>query len=365
MAWRFVRYFAYRIGLGECPTFLDVYPEAVTVFDRLMKWPVRLRVEGTEHCPRVGPAVFSGNHFAKEDPFIMYRAVHSVCNGSYPFRYMMRDDFFKGLSGIMKSRLLDVDELARLVGSLQISRDRVQLTQLKPFISLLREHGAFIMYPGRSRSRTGVFIEYRDGIDEPGGVTFLIAQAQRNRPDLKVPAVPMARTQNLVTKKSVIIFGEPIYLPHDADRAAQRALDFRLIELMGDLVEINVAHVVAGIVYLHALHGCSKPIQIETLGRAVENALARMPDRRIDPAARTRRSAELDATLTYFEHCEMLTRDSGGVLPNGTAVLAAPPHDTTYGKQNPVKYIVNQILHLPDVTAAIEEQALRIIARQV
>lgn len=363
LGWRFALYFAYRLRWRECPTFLDIYPEAVMVFDRIMKWPARLRVEGAEHCPRTGPAVFSANHFAKDDPFIMYRAIHRVCEGSYPVRYMMRDDFFKGMSGIMKSKLLDVDELARLVGSLQISRDRVHLSQLKPFISLLREQGAFIMYPGRSRSRTGVFVEYRDGIDEPGGVTFLVAQAQRNHPELHVPIVPMARTLNLATKQSAIIFGPPVYLSHDADRAAQRDLDFQLIERMGDLVEVNAGHFVAGIVYLHCLHGCTGELSVAAMVPRIADAIRSLDRRAIEPASRANVSDEVHRALEFFADEGFLVLCGDYVTPVSEKVLSAPPHDTMYRKLNPLKYTMNQVLHLSDVTAAIEQAFERLTPR--
>jgi 1-acyl-sn-glycerol-3-phosphate acyltransferase len=352
-----VRYLFYRLGTGARPNFLEIYPELIVFFDRIMKWPKRLRVECAEHCPRSGPAVFAGNHFAKDDPFMMYRAIHRVCEGAYPVRYMMRDDFFASVGGILKSKLLDLDDLLRLLGALPISRGRVQLAQLKPFIALLREQAGFLMYPGRSRSRTGVFIEYREGIEEPGGVTFLVAQAQRNCPDLRVAIVPMARTQNMATKKSAVVFGPPVYLPHDADRAAQRDLDFRLIELMGDLVEINMTQIVAGIIYLHCLHSRGEELRIDALDRAVASALAQLPDRHIDPAALSDRRVQLEATLDYFAKSQLVLRCSDSITPIAGAVLASPPHDTTYRPTNPIKYAVNQILHLSDAIDAIERAA--------
>lgn len=360
-AWRLVRYLFYRLGVGKCPELLDIYPELVIVFERVMGWRKNLRVAGEEHCPRAGPAVFSGNHYAKDDPFVAYRAIHGICDGAYPVRYMMRDDFFAGGGGILKSKLIDVDELVRLLGALQISRDRVQLTQLKPFIALLREQAAFIMYPGRSRSRTGVFVEYRDGIDEPGGVTFLVAQAQRNRPELNVPIVPFARTSNLATKASVVVFGPPVYLPQNADRAAQRDLDFRIVEMMGDLVEINVMHVVAGIIYLRCLHGRAEPLGVDTLDKAVESALSQLTDRIIDPEAHSHRARAIGSALAFLERSgngnDFIRLNGGNVLVNADAVLFSPAHDTTYRKTNPIKYTVNQILHLPDVIDAIEHAA--------
>ncbi|NUM53919.1 MAG: hypothetical protein HUU46_09775 [Candidatus Hydrogenedentes bacterium] len=356
-AWRLTLYLFYRLGIGKCPNLLGIYPELVAVFDRVMGWRKNLRVSGESHCPRTGPAVFSGNHYAKDDPFVAYRAIHRICDGAYPVRYMMRDDFFAGGGGILKSKLIDVDELVCMLGALQISRDRVQLTQLKPFIALLREQAAFIMYPGRSRSRTGVFVEYRDGIDEPGGVTFLVAQAQRNRPELNVPIVPFARTSNLATKTSVLVFGPPVYLPHDADRAVQRDLDFRIIELMAGLVEINVTHIVAGIVYLRCLHGRTEPLSIDALNKSIESTIERLPNRLIDPAARADCRGQLEAALDHFAKSQLIVLRSNSITPVAGAVLAAPPHDTTYRAINPIKYAVNQILHLPDVIDAVERAA--------
>lgn len=358
IAGRLARYFAYRLGMAECPTFLDVYPECVAVFDRIMGWPKRLRVEGAEHCPKTGPAVFVGNHQKKDDPFIMYRAVHRVCNWSYEVRYMMRDDFFKSLP---KWKLFDIDEILRTLGALPISRENVLHSQLKPFVKLLREGNAFIMYPGRSRTRSGLFMEYREGIDEPGGATFFLAQAQRGHPELKVPAVPMTRTYNPVTKKSTITFGEPQYLPEGADRAAQRELDFRLLDMMGDMVEISVPLVTAGILYLHCLHSRPAPIEREALADAVREALLACRERRhVDRTALEDLSRELRQTLKHFQRGGMLTLRGALIEPNRAAVLSVPEPDTAYVKKNPVKHLVNQIIHLADVVAAIEAAAARL-----
>ncbi len=355
VSWRLLRYLGYRMGLGECPTLLDLYPEAVVLFDRVMGWPRTLFVKGGEHCPRMGPVVYAGNHAKKDDPFIMYRAVNRVTGWSCEIRYMMRDDFFAGIPNL---RIVDVDELLRMLGAQQISRDNVQLSQLKPFVKLLREGNGFIMYPGRSRSRSGLFMEYRDGIDEPGGVTFFLAQAQRGKPDLHVPAVPMARSYNPVTKRSVVAFGPPQYLPHDADRAEQRAADFRLVEAMSELVEINVAMTVAALLYLHCLHDRPSPIDQGALVSAVRATLHACSERRfIDQAALSDLPREVKITLEYFEKHAMLDLRGTAVWPNKESILAAPELDTAYIKKNPVKHLVNQTLHLADVTTAFEAAA--------
>lgn len=358
LAWRFIRYFAYRLGIGTRPQFLDIYREGVLVLDRLLGWPKMLRYENSEHCPRHGPVVFAGNHQKKDDPFLMYRAIHYLCDASYAVRFMMRDDFFAGISAA-KSRFMDIDELACMAGAMLISRSNVQLSQMKPFVKLLREGNGFIMYPGRSRTRSGVFIEYRDGIEEPGGVSFFLAQAQRGRPDLRIPAVPCTRTHNPATNKTVVIFGEPQYLSHDADRAAQRDLDFRLIEMMGELTEVNAAHVAAGILYLRCLHGRHEPIERARLRAATQDALDACRDRRVEPASRTDLDGQLKAVLTYLERGKTIVCEGDAVTPLPSAVLASPEWDTSYAAKNPLKHLVNQILHLWDVVAAIETAAFK------
>lgn len=355
VGWRLLRYLGYRMGLGECPTLMDVYPEAVVVFDRVMGWPRTLFVKGGEHCPPAGPVVYAGNHAKKDDPFIMYRAVHRVTGWSCEIRYMMRDDFFKGLPNL---RIVDIDELVRMLGAQQISRDNVQLSQLKPFVKLLRESNGFIMYPGRSRSRSGLFMEYRDGIEEPGGVTFFLAQAQRGHSDVRVPAVPMARTHNPVTKRSVIVFGPPVFLPHDADRATQRELDFHLVERMGDLVEINVAMTTAALLYLHCLHGHRSPIAQGGLVKAVRTALhVCAAQRNVDEDALADLPREVKLTLEYFQKQGALDLRGTLVWPCYETILEAPDLDKTYIRKNPIKHLVNQAIHLSDVIDAFEDAA--------
>ena len=355
IAWRLLLYLRYRLGWGKCPTLLDVYPEAVAIFDRVMGWPTRLFLKGTENCPRVGPAVFAGNHQKKDDPFITYRAIHRVCNWSYEVRYMMRDDFFKGLPNF---RIVDVNELLRMLGALQISRDNVQLSQLKPFVQLLRDGNAYIMYPGRSRSRSGLFMEYREGIDEPGGVTFFMAQAQRGHPDLRVAAVPVARTYNPVADRTMIVFGEPLYLPQGADRAAQRDLDFLIVEKMAELLEINIPLVTAGILYLHCLHQRPAPLAQEDLAKAVCGVLEDCAARHyVDEHGMADFPRELKLTLEYFQRLNMLELKGTAIWPNQETILSAPDPDKFYLSKNPVKHLVNQIIHLRDVVASIEAAA--------
>lgn len=53
------------------------------------------------------------------------------------------------------------------------------------------------------------------------------------------------------------------------------------------------------------------------------------------------------------------TRDDA-ILPDCNRVLHAPGLDTSYRKANPVKFIVNQILHFDDVVRLLDEEAERL-----
>ncbi|HIJ64881.1 MAG TPA: hypothetical protein HPP77_02940, partial [Candidatus Hydrogenedentes bacterium] len=223
---RLLRYvFVYRLfRIGACPTIMDCRPECMRCLLDLFHWDRKVRLVDAEQCPRKGPAVFVANHIKRDDPFVEWQAIQVASNGGILPRIMMRDDFFGNIA-FLKSRLLDGNELTAMLGSLHISRGRVGLSQIIPFIKVLCEEDSFLMYPSGTRSRSGLFVEYRDGFEEPGAVSLFVAQAQRRRPDLEVAVVPMTRTYNPVTGKSALIFCAPQSLPHGADRTAQRAFD--------------------------------------------------------------------------------------------------------------------------------------------
>ncbi|GMW01000.1 MAG: hypothetical protein AMXMBFR84_21370 [Candidatus Hydrogenedentota bacterium] len=355
LAWRFILYFAYRLGLRSCPTFRDMYPEGVVAFDRMMGWPRVLRPGGLEHCPKSGPVLFAANHIKKDDPFIMYRTTHHAHQGAYPVRYMMRDDFFASMK---KRRMLDIDELAVMAGAMLINREHPKLSQLRPFIQELLDGHGFIMYPSGTRTRSGLFFEYRDDNDEPGGMMFFIAQAQNRRPELRVPAVPMARTYNMITKKSAIILGEPVYLPEGADKHVQRDLDFEMIRRVAALVEVNVSQLVCGLLYLRVLHGLSAVVSKHELVQDAGIALRKVTHPLVDPDAESTLVGQVTATVEFLaaSGCVMCSGDE--IRIDRERVLSAPPLDTEYVKQNPVKYILNHVIHLADVVSALEHAVL-------
>jgi hypothetical protein len=243
-------------------------------------------------------------------------------------------------------------------GTYHVNRENVTLAQLKPFVKILSDGDTFIMFPGRTRSRTGMFVEYRDGMDEPGGVSFFIAQAQRRNPEVRVPAVPVTRTHNLVNNRSTLVFGEPFYLDLNAGRAEQRDFDYELMVRMGDLVEINVLHLLGGILYLLCLHKQGERFAVEDLEQRIAAARDRITARYIDPEVVGNLHAELLEALNFLEKHGQVRLSAGQVEPIRDNILAAPEQDKTYKEKNPVKFFANQIMHLPDVVAAIHRSVL-------
>lgn len=335
---------------------MDNRPECKQVIGRVLGWPKRLRATGMEFCPKEHPAVFCCNHFKKDDPFVVEANIYDASDRHIWVIPMMRDDFFKSHH---KFFLFDPDELINMFGTLRISRDSVTLSQLKPFVELLRSRGSFLMFPGRTRSQSGLLFEYREGIEEPGGPTFFAAQAQRNHPDLKVAIVPVARSYNPATKKTTVSYGKPLYLEGNSDRAAQRALDFRIIEEIGNALELNVSNVLASYLYLHRLHRRKTPIRLEEIEQDLQSVFAGVRERRrIDPDAVRNLPQEIHQSLRFFEKAGMLRRTRQEVYPNDEAILALPELGPLYRKKNPVKFLANQIAHMADVVRAIEDVVL-------
>lgn len=353
---RLTWYLLYRMGVARQPVLMDVRHEIMLVFVDFFRWNRRMRVIGGERCPRDLPIVFAANHIGLIDPFALFRAAY-LASGVYA-RFMSRDDFFAGMKSRFFKSFLNVDELMILCGTLQISRENVSLSQLKPFVQLLRNGESFIMFPGRTRSRSGAIVEYRDQFQEPGGVSFFVAHAQSGPSGRPAAAVPMTRTLNPATKRMAIAMGEALRLEPGADRAAQRAFDGEIILRMAEMVEVNAAHVVAGLLYLRCLHGLPARVSVAALRDDAADAIGRLRTPYVDPAARDALDAEIRRTLRYLAKHGMLTRRRGEIEANVEAVLSAPPLDRSYRRVNPVKYLVNQVFHLPDVVSALEEVVL-------
>lgn len=355
----FAQYFAYKLRLCPPPG-----PEGNEegVFDflgLLLGWNKYLRIVNGDQIPTDHPAIFYGNHFKLDDPFYMFKAVFAASDGKVTLHAMMRNDFFKWkILRIFKSPLLDLDELLDFLGAHGIGRDNVTLPQLKIFLEILKNEQSFTLYPGRTRSCSGLVMDYRDRFQEPGGISFFIHMTQTRHPDIKVSAVPSSRNYNVVTKHTSVIFGAEQFLKAGATRDEQRAFDAHLVEVMSDLVEINVPQLVAALLYTRCLHGLKSPIALEDIREIVASIVNELGHRYVDPEDAADVPTSVDAAVRYFKIRGMLKRKDAKIIPNVEKILSVPELTKKYRKQNPVKYLTNQILHLGDVTGLIEAKVL-------
>jgi len=348
------RYFLYKMGLRELPTCEKYYPEFCRFIGQLLGWDRMLRNREEQRCPQDTPCVFISNHMLKDDPFILFRAVYDATRGRVCSRIMMRDDFFSSLPDL---RIIDFNEITQVMGTYHISRDNVQLSQLKPFIRVLKEGLSFMMFPTRTRTRTGLFAEYRDGMDEPGGVSFFLAQAQKGKNAVRPAVVPTTRTHNFATNKTVFVFGDPIYLSPEATREEQRAFDFHLIEVLAELVEVNVPQIVSLILYLRCLHNLTVDMTIRDLEKRVAQVFDTTKGRYIDPVVDEDLAGAVYGALDFLETAGMLQIRNGMIVMDVARILSAPEPDTKYRQKNPVKYLVNELVHMGDVINAAERAA--------
>lgn len=359
MALVFLHYFAFKLGMAKMPNFMARREDAWLVVENIYNYKKRLRYTGEDNYPHQGVHVFAANHARVDDPFTVFGTAYRASGIRLLLYGMMRDGFFDGT--IFKSRMLDMDEVLSSCGILSVSRGKVQMRQMKPFIQALEEGHSFFLFPGGTRSLSGLFMEYRGDLTEPGGVSFFPAMVQRRLPDAIVGVVPMARSYNPVENDTLVTIGKPMYLAANASRAEQREMDFQLIENMAALVKIDVAHVLAAYLYLNALHGKNR-ISLEETQDRTRDVLQEFIMTSTDPAAMLRLEKQIMRALKYFEKHEMLSVNGPDIELNKDSVLASPPVDRAYKRVNPIKYLTNQLLHLKDETAAIERAVLGTVA---
>lgn len=360
----FARFFWHSwTGRGAFPTVYttNAYREAQEFLSPILGFHHTVVVH-PERCPKRGPAVFCGNHLKLDDPFFAYHAVQLATDWEHCPRLMSRDDFFTGTP--LKSRVVDGDKLMEAVGTYLISRGHITLSQLRPFVNLLKDGGSFVIFPGHTRSCSGFFMEYRGAFKEPGGVSFFINQAQRTRPEPPIPAVPIVRTYNPVSKRSAMVFGESLYLEANADRDAQRAFDYRLSTELGSYLELNVPQVLSAVLWLWCIHGIRAAATVTEIRETLSPIFAARPHAYTDPEATTDLGGAVVRTLDYLQEREMVARDGEHVTLNKEAILSVPDLTTKYRHLNPVKYLANQIIHLGRVIDTVGRTVLERAAKE-
>lgn len=349
------RYALYRLGIGRRPSFTARWDRVEVVYRQITRMDPRIRVRHAERCPSRHPAVYAGNHTKLDDPFFVCYAVQEASGYTMHTRFVMRDDFFEGFPWSWLP--FDMNEIAEMGGSYNISQKSPSLAQLKPLVDMLLAPDSFVIFPGGGRSTSGHWLEAHLG-DEPGSIAFFLAQAQRRDPDLAVPAVPVGRTYNPVKKVSAVIVGAARCLEPGARREGQRAFDEALFTDLGDLVEIHALHLLSGLFYLRARHGMADARSAAALASDCRAVLAAIPGRYIDPALPGELERDVAAALRYLARYGMVRRETAGYRPEIGAILAARPHTTRFRIENPVQYHVNQIVHLADVCEALENAVL-------
>ena len=354
LAW----YALFRLGLARRPEpWHTHYDPGLTFLGRLFGWWRELSVVGAEHCPQVGPTVFAGNHSRLDDPFVTACAIHLAGGRKVRLNALMRDDYFDTYPRWLV-RLVRPGILCDILGAVAVTRRAAGDSQLAPLVDVLGRRGAFMIYPGRSRSRNGLFIQYRGWIQSPGRTSLFLAQAHKRYPGVNVGAVPMIRTYNLATKRSTVVFGAAHHLESVDGHEAQRAFDHRLVVAMSNLVCVNVPQILGALFYLRCLHARPARIELTALTGQVAEILSRLDGRHVESAAIADTAGEVKRTLRLFQSKGLLRRRGGEVVVDSAAILAQPEGDVKLAYVNPAKYCANQIVHLADVVSAIERAVL-------
>jgi len=362
------QYFLWRGGLRRKPPEVEkYYVNGLHGLDAMFGWTRKARVRGAEYCPQEGPVIFASNHIEIDDPFVTGALIHEISGGIRPGA-MMRDDFFRGMPRWLR-RIADPDEVSQLIGAAQISRGGATPAQIEQFVNLLLEGKSFLIYPGRSRSRSGLFFEYREWIRSPGRTSLFPSLVHKRNPNAEVAVVPTARTYNLLTKRSCVAFGPALYLERGAPPRRQRAFDFELASAISDLIEINAPQLLSVLVYLRCLHGLKTRGDVEeladTLRHIVKDGKEHNPARTVDPAAVENPEFETQAFVRFLSKRSLARQRGKRYELNCRAILSVPASFKGYKSENPVKYLANQLLHLGDVVGKVEDRVLgRSSARQ-
>jgi len=359
-AWVFVPYLLWRAGLlRRRPAFTDNVPLYRIAIGQMFRWKRRVRVVNGENCPSGDPALFVSNHHKLDDPIDLWPAIHWGSGETISTGFVMRDDFFNGFPWNWSP--VNVNHLCEMAGAVLISRDQIRLTQLRQLLEVLGRPGSLLLFPGRTRSRTGAWFEYRDEYAEPGSAAFIVNHAQRRNAGVRIAVVPVARTWHPVRNSSAVVFGKALYLEADADRNAQRVLDCALLCGIGGLVEVHAVHLAALLLYLHLLHGGQGRLPKQFFTAAAEKWHRDAPHPYTDPELLADPAGEMEAALRFLGEEGVARVEDGNVTADPDAILSAPDWENDYRKRNPVKYWTNQTLHLPAVIQWAEHAVLEAV----
>jgi len=374
-----------NVGLTRKELDYDhIYDHCAGLFEHLWDTQNRLIVRNAGNIVESGPAIYVANHVMKSDALMVAYTVYLNTDGRQ-LHIMMRDDFF-GDKRWSRTPFLNMDELARSLGAIQVSREAGAYSQVKRFVRLLVDDGSFIIFPTGTRSRSGHVMEVPPPL-ELGKVSFFAATAQRERHNKRgaaatapVAMVPTGISFNPISKKTTLVFGKPAYLESDRPdkkipRTVLNEFDYELLRLVSRLVEINLVQLAALYLLQFAWHAGSVKEwrgQGIYLKRAVFRAelaeIARIMKLKSGLLLGDSLDSEFDATLKrvekLFTRRDMVEPIGDALLLHQDRILAAPPVDRDYRKRNPVKYYANQIAHFQEVVTLVEERVLHTVGAE-
>ncbi len=173
----------------------------------------RIRGRGIENVPRTGPLIVACNHLSYLDP----PALGVIC----PRRlsYMAKAELF---------RIPVLGAVIRSVGAYPVDRVGSASGAIKRSVALLRAGGAVGIFPEGTRNLTGA-AQVREGV-------ALLASLARAP---VVPACVSGSDRAGRLHRISVIFGKPLYLPHDrkATREDLRTFTERIMSEIHVLAE--------------------------------------------------------------------------------------------------------------------------------
>ncbi len=371
-----------NVGLARNELDYDhIYDHCAGLFEHLWDTQNRLIVRNVANIVNSGPAIYVANHVMKSDALMVAYTVYLNTDGRQ-LHIMMRDDFF-GDKRWSRTPLLDMDDLARSLGAIQVSREAGAYSQVKRFVRLLVDDGCFIIFPTGTRSRSGHVMEVPPPL-ELGKVSFFAVTAQRERYTKRggnvaapVAMVPTGISFNPISKKTTLVFGKAVYLESDppdkkVPRAVLNEFDHDLLRLVSRLVEINLVQLASLYLLHYAWHAGSlkewhgQGIHLKKAVFASDLAeIARVMKLNDGLLLGDSLDSEFSVTLKrvekLFTRRDMIEPIGDGLLLHQDRILAAPPVDREYRKRNPVKYYANQIAHFQEVVSLVEERVLRTV----
>ena len=348
------QHIGYRLRLCDAPDITTYYAYYDPWFAQLFGLDRRLHILFAERIPQDHALIIASNHGKLDDPFFIWSAIYRASGGKIRAKFVMRDDYFRGVPWDYLP--IRMNDLLYRAGAYPISREEIKLSQLKPLMRILQDGDSFIIFPGRTRSRSGLLFEYREPFTEPGALSFFLQQAQRRNTKYPVAVLPVTRIAHPITQESFVTLGEPMYLDRFASsREELRAFDEKVVLALAAESVVHESHVLATCLYLHTLHTCKQPLSFDVLRTITADVLHRVRAP-VPPAAIQELEPRLDHALHHLARKGYVQRRGNAVLPRHARILAVPPLDTNYRRRNLVKYLVNQVLHHDDVTHEVERR---------